>query len=65
MARLGYQTYHAHGGDWGSIVTQAILMQQTLDVLQVIARCRWCRRICQRWTSLYSEEIDAVASFQF
>ena len=28
MSRLGYQTYHAHGGDWGSIVTQGILMQQ-------------------------------------
>ena len=52
MARLGYQTYHAHGGDWGSIVTQAILMQQTLDVLPVIARSPLVPPDMSRWTSL-------------
>ena len=28
MGRLNYSEFHAHGGDWGSIVTQAILYKR-------------------------------------
>jgi epoxide hydrolase len=29
MARLGYESYVAHGGDWGSIITQAVGQTET------------------------------------
>ena len=27
MARLGYDRYYAQGGDWGSVVTQAVVRE--------------------------------------
>ena len=65
MSRLGYQTYHAHGGDWGSIVTQAILMQQNTRCAAGRCTLPLVPPDMSTMDKPLPEEIDAVASFQF
>lgn len=65
MSRLGYETYHAHGGDWGSIVTQAILMQST--TLCAAGHCT-LPLVPPNMSTIddsLPDELDAVESFQF
>ena len=65
MSRLGYQTYHAHGGDWGSIVTQAILMQQNTRCAAGHCTLPLVPPDMSTMDKPLPEEIDAVESFQF
>ncbi|MDB3899303.1 epoxide hydrolase 1 [Luminiphilus sp.] len=65
MQRLNYTAFHAHGGDWGSIVTQAILLQETTGCLS--GHCTLPIVMPDETTleNLQAEEIDALESFQF
>jgi pimeloyl-ACP methyl ester carboxylesterase len=65
MARLNYQTFLAHGGDWGSIVTQAILLQDETNC--VGGHCTLPVVLPDESTldNPSSDEIDALKSFQF
>jgi len=65
MARLGYETYYAHGGDWGSIVTQAILMQSETRCAAGHCTLPLVVPDISTMENPLPDEIDAIASFQF
>lgn len=65
MSRLGYEAYHAHGGDWGSIVTQAILMQSTTHCAAGHCTLPLVPPDMSTIDDSLPDELDAVESFQF
>ncbi|MCH1459523.1 MAG: epoxide hydrolase 1 [Luminiphilus sp.] len=65
MSRLGYAHFHAHGGDWGSIVTQAILLQSETACSAGHCTLPVVPPDPSTLDNPLPEEIDAVESFQF
>ena len=65
MARLGYETFHAHGGDWGSIVTQAILLQAETACSAGHCTLPLVPPNPSSTREPLPEEVDAMKSFQF
>ena len=65
MGRLNYSEFHAHGGDWGSIVTQAILLQE--ETACTAGHCTLPIVLPDETTLSEPQpaELDALASFQF
>ena len=65
MERLNYSEFHAHGGDWGSIVTQAILLQEETSC--TAGHCTLPIVLPDETTLSEPQpaELDALASFQF
>ena len=65
MDRLNYSEFHAHGGDWGSIVTQAILLQEETSC--TAGHCTLPIVLPDETTLSEPQpaELDALASFQF
>ena len=65
MERLNYSEFHAHGGDWGSIVTQAILLQEETSC--TAGHCTLPIVLPDETTLPEPQpaELDALASFQF
>ncbi len=64
MQRLGYRHYLAHGGDWGSIITQALMMQDS----QCLAGHITLPLVAPDPSTLESplpEEVDALNAMQF
>ena len=65
MSRLNYSEFHAHGGDWGSIITQAVLLQE--ETACTAGHCT-LPIILPDETTLgdpQPDEVDALESFQF
>lgn len=65
MNRLNYSDFHAHGGDWGSIVTQAVLLQE--ETACTAGHCT-LPIVLPDETTLSDprpDELDALKSFQF
>lgn len=65
MHRLNYTAFHAHGGDWGSIVTQAVLLQE--ETACTAGHCTLPIVLPDETTSSDPQpaELDALESFQF
>ena len=65
MERLNYSEFHAHGGDWGSIVTQAILLQEETSC--TAGHCTLPIVLPDETTLSAPQpaELDALESFQF
>ena len=65
MSRLNYSEFHAHGGDWGSIVTQAVLLQE--ETACTAGHCTLPIVLPDETTlgDPQSDELDALESFQF
>lgn len=65
MRRLNYTAFHAHGGDWGSIVTQAVLMQE--ETACTAGHCTLPIVLPDETTLSDPQpaELDALESFQF
>ena len=65
MSRLNYSEFHAHGGDWGSIVTQAVLLQE--DTACTAGHCTLPIVLPDETTlgDPQPDELDALESFQF
>ena len=65
MGRLNYSEFHAHGGDWGSIVTQAILLQEETSC--AAGHCTLPIVLPDETTLAEPQpaELDALESFQF
>ena len=65
MGRLNYKEFHAHGGDWGSIVTQAILLQEETSC--TAGHCTLPIVLPDESTLAEPQpaELDALESFQF
>ncbi len=65
MGRLNYGEFHAHGGDWGSIVTQAILLQEETSC--TAGHCTLPIVLPDETTLAEPQpaELDALESFQF
>jgi pimeloyl-ACP methyl ester carboxylesterase len=64
MQRLGYNRYLAHGGDWGSMITQALMMQDS----QCLAGHITLPLVAPDPSTLESplpEEVDALNAMQF
>lgn len=65
MSRLGYTKFHAHGGDWGSIVTQAMLLQAETACSAGHCTLPLVPPDPSNMDDPRPEEIDAIESFQF
>jgi pimeloyl-ACP methyl ester carboxylesterase len=65
MSRLNYSEFHAHGGDWGSIVTQAVLLQE--ETACTAGHCTLPIVLPDETTlgDPQPDELDALESFQF
>ena len=65
MHRLNYTAFHAHGGDWGSIVTQAVLLQE--ETACTAGHCTLPIVLPDETTLSDPQpaELDALESFQF
>jgi pimeloyl-ACP methyl ester carboxylesterase len=65
MRRLNYTAFHAHGGDWGSIVTQAVLLQE--ETACTAGHCTLPIVLPDETTLSDPQpaELDALESFQF
>ncbi|MCH1602677.1 MAG: epoxide hydrolase [Luminiphilus sp.] len=65
MHRLNYTAFHAHGGDWGSIVTQAVLLQE--ETACTAGHCTLPIVLPDETTlsDPQPSELDALESFQF
>ena len=65
MHRLNYTAFHAHGGDWGSIVTQALLLQE--ETACTAGHCTLPIVLPDETTLSDPQpaELDALESFQF
>lgn len=65
MSRLNYSEFHAHGGDWGSIVTQAVLLQE--ETACIAGHCTLPIVLPDETTlgDPQPDELDALESFQF
>jgi len=65
MHRLNYTAFHAHGGDWGSIVTQAVLLQE--ETACTTGHCTLPIVLPDETTLSDPQpaELDALESFQF
>ena len=65
MHRLNYTSFHAHGGDWGSIVTQAVLLQE--ETACTAGHCTLPIVLPDETTLSDPQpaELDALESFQF
>jgi pimeloyl-ACP methyl ester carboxylesterase len=65
MTRLNYSEFHAHGGDWGSIVTQAVLLQE--ETACTAGHCTLPIVLPDETTlgDPQPDELDALESFQF
>jgi pimeloyl-ACP methyl ester carboxylesterase len=65
MHRLNYTAFHAHGGDWGSIVTQAVLLQE--ETACSAGHCTLPIVLPDETTLSDPQpaELDALESFQF
>jgi pimeloyl-ACP methyl ester carboxylesterase len=65
MNRLNYSEFHAHGGDWGSIVTQAVLLQE--ETACTAGHCTLPIVLPDETTlgDPQPDELDALESFQF
>ena len=65
MGRLNYSEFHAHGGDWGSIVTQAVLLQEETGC--TAGHCTLPIVLPDETTLADPQpaELDALESFQF
>ena len=65
MRRLNYSEFHAHGGDWGSIVTQAVLLQE--ETACTAGHCTLPIVLPDETTLVDPQpaELDALESFQF
>ncbi|MGB1174402.1 MAG: epoxide hydrolase family protein [Luminiphilus sp.] len=65
MYRLNYTAFHAHGGDWGSIVTQAVLLQE--ETACTAGHCTLPIVLPDETTLSDPQpaELDALESFQF
>ena len=65
MSRLNYTEFHAHGGDWGSIVTQAVLLQE--ETACTAGHCTLPIVLPDETTldDPLPAELDALESFQF
>lgn len=65
MSRLNYSEFHAHGGDWGSIVTQAVLLQEETGC--TAGHCTLPIVLPDETTlgDPQPDELDALESFQF
>ena len=65
MHRLNYTAFHAHGGDWGSIVTQAVLLQE--ETACTAGHCTLPIVLPDETTLSNPQpaELDALESFQF
>lgn len=65
MSRLNYSEFHAHGGDWGSIVTQAVLLQE--ETACTAGHCTLPIVVPDETTlgDPQPDELDALQSFQF
>jgi len=65
MRRLNYTAFHAHGGDWGSIVTQAVLLQE--ETACTAGHCTLPIVLPDETTlsDPQPSELDALESFQF
>ena len=65
MHRLNYTAFHAHGGDWGSIVTQAVLLQE--ETACTAGHCTLPIVLPDETTLSHPQpaELDALESFQF
>ncbi len=65
MERLNYSEFHAHGGDWGSIITQAILLQEETSC--TAGHCTLPIVLPDEKTLAEPQpaELDALESFQF
>ena len=65
MSRLKYSEFHAHGGDWGSIVTQAVLLQE--ETACTAGHCTLPIVLPDETTlgDPQPDELDALESFQF
>ena len=65
MRRLNYTAFHAHGGDWGSIVTQAVLLQE--ETACTAGHCTLPIVLPDETTLSDPQpaELDALESFKF
>ena len=65
MSRLNYREFHAHGGDWGSIITQAVLLQE--ETACTAGHCTLPIVLPDETTlgDPQPDELDALESFQF
>ena len=65
MSRLNYSEFYAHGGDWGSIVTQAVLLQE--ETACTAGHCTLPIVLPDETTlgDPQPDELDALESFQF
>jgi pimeloyl-ACP methyl ester carboxylesterase len=65
MNRLNYSEFLAHGGDWGSIVTQAVLLQE--ETACTAGHCTLPIVLPDETTlgDPQPDELDALESFQF
>ena len=64
MRRLGYDWYYAQGGDWGSVITTAIALQDTEHCHGIHVNMPIVRPDPQTMNSLTAEEKDALAALQ-
>ena len=65
MARLGYDTYLAQGGDWGSAVTGAIGMRDAQHCIGIHLNMPWVGPDPDTMDDLTDEEKDGLAALQF
>ena len=65
MARLGYKSYVAQGGDWGSAVTHAIAMSETKHCRAVHVNMPLVSPSPAVMNDLTEQEQSALAGFQY
>jgi pimeloyl-ACP methyl ester carboxylesterase len=65
MQRLGFDRFLAHGGDWGSMVTQAIALQQTTACASIHITLPVVSPDPATMDELTPEEVQALEAFNF
>lgn len=65
MARLGYDDYLAHGGDWGSLVTHALVQQAPTGCFAAHCTLPILAPDETLLAEPNSDELDALGAFQF